>query len=201
MSNLTETKRETVPPEQWVDSYGDYLYRYALLRLKDDASAQDAVQETFLAGIKGLDRFDGRVDVKYWLRGILRNKIVDHIRKSVREHPVDDREGMDIVDQFSFKTFGIGPRKPKPWQFDPHQEYEKSEFWEVFQQCLSRLKGNIQQVFVLKMLEGMPTDEVCKVLEIEPNHLWVLNHRARKQLKSCLEVHWDREEAPDHVDV
>jgi RNA polymerase sigma-70 factor (TIGR02943 family) len=188
-------KRETTPPEEWVDQYGDYLYRYALMRLKDDASAQDAVQETFLAGIKGLDRFDGSVDVKYWLRGILRNKIVDHIRKSVREHPVDDREGMDIVDRFAFKAFGIASRSPRPWQFDPHREYEKTEFWGVFMKCVARLNESMREAFVLKMLDGMPTEEVCKVLDIEPNHLWVLNHRARKQLKTCLEANWDREES------
>jgi RNA polymerase sigma-70 factor (ECF subfamily) len=194
MSEAKETKRNTTPPEEWVDAYGDYLYRYALMRLKDDATAQDAVQETFLAGIKGLDNFDGRVDVKYWLRGILRNKIVDHIRKSVREHPVDDREGMDIVESFSFKMFGIAPRNPKPWQFTPDREFEKGEFWTAFEGCLSKLKDTMRRAFVLKMLEGMPTDEVCKVLDIEPNHLWVLNHRARNQLKTCLESKWDREE-------
>ncbi|MFT7515468.1 MAG: DNA-directed RNA polymerase specialized sigma24 family protein, partial [Candidatus Omnitrophota bacterium] len=70
-------------PDEWVDLYGDYLYRYALMRLKDSAAAQDVIQETFLAGFKGLEKFDGRVDIKYWLRGILRNKIVDYIRKAV----------------------------------------------------------------------------------------------------------------------
>ena len=195
MPDQNTNPRDVLPAEQWVDAYGDYLYRYALMRLRDDASAQDAVQETFLAGIKGLDRFDGRIEVKYWLRGILRNKIVDQIRKRVRMQPIEDREGMDILEHLSFKAFGIAERKPQPWQFDPHREYEKTEFWAVFEHCLSRLKDSMRQAFVLKMLEGMPSDEVCKVLGIEPNNLWVLNHRARKQLKTCLEANWDREES------
>ncbi len=194
MNSNTPTTADTIPPEQWVDAYGDYLYRFALLRLKDPATAQDAVQETFLAGIKGLDKFDGRVNVKYWLRGILRNKIVDHIRKSVREHPVDDTEGMDIVDRFSFKAFGVIDRTPKPWQFNPARDFEKNEFWRAFEHCLGRLNDNMRQAFVLKMVEGMPTDEICKVMNIHPNNLWVLNHRARHQLKTCLENNWDREE-------
>ena len=188
------TPKETTHPEQWVDEYGDYLYRFALLRLKDPSTAQDAVQETFLAGIKGLDQFDGRVDVKYWLRGILRNKIVDHIRKSVREHPVDDTEGQDIVDSYSFKLFGVTDRPTKPWQFDPSRAYEKNAFWKAFEECLGKLGDNMRQAFVLKMLEGMPTEKICKVMNIQPNNLWVLNHRARNQLKSCLEKNWDREE-------
>lgn len=184
----------TTPPEQWVDDYGDYLYRFALLRLKDPSTAQDAVQETFLAGIRGLDQFDGRVDVKYWLRGILRNKIVDHIRKSVREHPVDDTEGMELTDRLSFKAFGVVERSPKPWQFNPARDFEKNEFWKAFEQCLDKLSGSMRQAFVLKMIDGIPTEEICKVMNIQANNLWVLNHRARHQLKSCLEKNWDREE-------
>lgn len=185
----------TTPPDRWVDEYGDYLYRYALLRLKDQATAQDAVQETFLAGIKGLDQFDGRVDVKYWLRGILRNKIVDHIRKSVREHPVNNSEGLDIMESFSFKMFGIADRPAKPWQFNPSRDFEKKEFWKAFEHCLSKLNDSMRQAFVLKMIDGISTEEICKVMNIQPNNLWVLNHRARIQLKSCLETNWDREDS------
>ena len=75
--------------DQWVERYGDYLYRYALMRLRDPGTAEDAVQETFLAGIKHLEKFDGRVDVKYWLRGILKNKTVDHIRRGGETGDID----------------------------------------------------------------------------------------------------------------
>lgn len=194
MKKKTKAQKPPTPPEEWAESYGDYLYRYALMRLKDPINAEDAVQETFLAGIKGLDKFDGRVDVKYWLRGILRNKIVDYIRKNTREHPVDNEEGRDIVDSFSFKMFGIAERTPKPWQFAPEREFEKGEFWEAFQNCVSKLTDTMRQAFVLKMVDGMDSDEICKALNITPNNLWVLNHRARAQLKSCLESNWDREE-------
>ncbi len=184
----------TTPPDQWVEQYGDYLYRYALMRLKDPVNAEDAVQETFLAGIKGLEQFDGRVDVKYWLRGILRNKIVDYIRKSSREVPVQQDEGLDILDSFAFKAFGIAERSPKPWQFAPEREFEKSEFWQAFERCVGHLSDTMRQAFVMKMIDGMDSEDVCKALDIQPNNLWVLNHRARGLLKSCLEKNWDREE-------
>jgi len=82
-------------PEQWVEDYGDYLYRYALSRICDPAMAEDLVQETFLAGIKGLGAFDNRVEIKFWLRGILRNKVVDYIRKDVRLKYVAELEEFD----------------------------------------------------------------------------------------------------------
>lgn len=179
-------------PSLWVEKYGDYLMRYAQLRLKNYASAEDAVQETFLAGVKGLDRFDGRVEVKYWLRGILRNKIVDYIRKAVREQPVEDPESYELPQSTRMKVFGIPTSNPVPWEFDVHQAFDEKEFWRIFRECTDALQGNIQRAFVLKELEGLATPEVCKVLDISPNNLWVMIHRARNQLKKCLEQKWNR---------
>ena len=184
------TEPARLNPEEWVDLYGDYLYRFALLRLKDPASAEDAVQETFLAAIQGLDRFDGRMDIKYWLKGILRHKIVDHIRRAVREQPTEEVNDPELLDSMLFKLSGIPTMNPEPWHFDPHRAFENNEFWAIFHDCMAKLNGKLQQAFTLKMLEGMPTEEVCKVLDVEPNNLWVIMHRARGQLKSCLEKNW-----------
>ena len=178
------------PPEQWVDLYGDYLYRYALLRLRSPASAEDAVQETFLAAIKGLERFDGRIDIKYWLRGILRNKIVDHIRRSVREDVVEDTEAHKLIDSFWFKNSGVPTLRPAPWQFDPSRAFEKAEFWTAFRTCLAQMRDPFRAAFTLKMLEDVETEDVCKILGVSANHLWVIMHRARSQLKDCLEKKW-----------
>jgi RNA polymerase sigma-70 factor (ECF subfamily) len=181
-------------PDEWVDQYGDYLYRYALMRLKDPTAAKDVIQETYIAGFKGLDRFDGRVDVKYWLRGILRNKIVDHIRKAVRERPCEDPlefQDDDGISRNKMKYFGIPSSDPMPWEFEPHHAYEESEFWTIFRQCVDQLKDNHRQAYVLKEIEGMSTDEVCEIMDISPNNLWVVIHRARAQLKTLLEKNWN----------
>lgn len=192
--NPTESPAQTAPadPAEWIDRYGDYLMRYALLRLKDHAAAEDVVQETFLAGIRGLESFDGRTDIKFWLRGILRNKIVDHIRKAVRERPIENLEEFEKPEHYKMKLFGIPPTDPKPWEFDIHQAYEESEFWGIFRGCVEQLNGPIQQAFVLKELEGLSTQEICKVMNITPNNLWVMIHRARAQLKTCIETKWNR---------
>ncbi len=186
------TPAAPVDPDSWVDQYGDYLFRYALMRLRDHDAARDAVQETFLAGLKSFDRYDGRVEIKYWLRGILRFKIIDHMRKLAHEkmlEPIDDEH---VLDSLLFKASGIPTMNPPPWQFDPRAAFDRAEFWPIFEECLGRLKEPIRQAFVLKTVEDMDTEEVCKVLEITPNHLWVLNHRARGLLKKCLESKWQR---------
>jgi len=176
--------------ERWVEKYGDYLYRYALMRLRDPGVAEDAVQETFLAAIRNLHQFDGRVDVKYWLRGILRNKIVDIIRKSVRKREIEDESQQDMVNSFLFKVSGVPTTRPKSWAINVDEAFAQEEFWAAFESCLAGLKEPLRSAFVLKMLEDQETDEICKELDITPNYLWVMLHRARGQLKECLEHKW-----------
>ena len=190
----SESTKEIVPPEQWLALYGDYLFRFALLRLRNKSAAEDAVQDTFLAGIRGLDRFDGRVEVKFWLRGILHNKIVDIIRASVKQNNISDREREDMEppSSFLFKQAGIPSRRPDEWGFDPSKAFERGEFWGVFRGCVEKLKGKQQQAFVLKEMDNLSSEEVCKLLDVSPNNLWVLVHRARKQLKTCLNTNWNQ---------
>ncbi|MAH39815.1 MAG: RNA polymerase subunit sigma-24 [Puniceicoccaceae bacterium] len=188
--NLNKNPKIT-PPEQWVDLYGDYLYRYALSRLKNPDLASDCVQDTFLAGIKSLEKFDGRLDIKFWLRGIMRNKIVDQIRKSIRSQMVDiDKEDEALMESFWFKYSGIATTNPDPWEFNPRKHYDNQEFWVVFQDCVGNLKSPQKEAFVLKMLEDLSTEEICKELDISANYLWVLLHRAREQLKNMLTDKW-----------
>ncbi|MDG1241402.1 MAG: sigma-70 family RNA polymerase sigma factor [Opitutae bacterium] len=174
-----------------MDRYGNYLYAYAMSRLRNADAAADCVQDTFLAGIKALERFDGSRDIKFWLRGIMRNKIVDQIRKSIKENKVDiDNEDEALLESFWFKYSGIATTNPDPWQFNPRKAYDNTEFWDVFNACIDKVKQPARQAFVLRMLEDMETEEVCKVMDITPNYLWVLLHRARQQLKMALEEKW-----------
>lgn len=191
MPNVEKENSNIKQPSEWVDLYGDYLYRYALSRLKNPEVAADCVQDTFLAGIKALDKFDGRLDIKFWLRGIMRNKIVDQIRKSIKSQTVDiSQEDEALMESMWFKYSGIATTNPDPWEFNPRKQFDNKEFWAVFLECVDLLKNPIKQAFVLKMLEDKTTEEVCKVMDITPNYLWVLIHRAREQLKSILKEKW-----------
>jgi RNA polymerase sigma-70 factor (ECF subfamily) len=177
-------------PDTWLDEHGDYLLQYAFVRLRNRAAAEDALQETFLAAIKAFERYDGKTPVRYWLRGILRHKVVDYIRKASREVAVDDTESGEILDSFKFKAFGILDQNPPDWKFDPQNAFERKEFMSVFYHCMKHLNDQMGQAFILRELEGLSTNEICKQLDLTPNNLWVMLHRARKQLKSCLESNW-----------
>lgn len=189
-------KTEIAPPYTWVDRYGDYLYGFAMSRLRNPDAAHDCVQDTFLAAIKALDRFDGSRDIKFWLRGIMRNKIVDQIRRSVKENKVDiQAEDEALIESFWFKYSGIATTNPDPWQFNPRKHYDNSEFWVIFDRCIQQVKEPARQAFILRVLEDLSTEEVCKVMNISSNYLWVLLHRARSQLKTLIEANWTGSDA------
>ena len=179
-----------VDPESWVDEYGDYLYRYAVSRLRDESTAQDVVQETLLAAFKGAKNFSGNSTEKTWLVGILKHKIVDYIRKASRERSYEDvslAEGR--VEDF-FDRKGRWKSGSSEWIVHPRKAFEQKEFWDVFESCLGDLQERLRSVFVLRELEGLPAEEICKELEITSTNLWVMLYRARARLKECLEENW-----------
>ena len=181
---------DTINPEQWVEEHGDIMFRYAYVRLKDHAKAEDIVQETFLAAMKAQERYQGRSSERSWLMGILRHKLIDYLRKSAREVKMDDMESEDFVDTLMFKEVGIPHWRPPKWQFNPRKVFEQKEFWEVFSSCLAKLDKRMNLAFTMKELENMTTEEVCKELGVEPTYLWVILYRARNSLKTCLEKNW-----------
>ena len=184
-----------VNPERWVQEYGDTLFGFAALRVRDRAIAQDLVQETFLAAIKARDSFGGRSTERAWLFGILRNKLTDYYRLQSREVPLADLESLLPEEQGAFGASGLTKDgwvhgvEPKAWE-TPEEILSSKEFREVLKRCLSGLPDKVAQVFVLREIDGISSDEICKDLGVSPNNVWVMLHRARMGLRRCLEVHW-----------
>ena len=190
--NPTDPESIETRPELWLDRYGDLLFRDAMVRLGDRSAASDAVQETLLAALRGVraGRFDGRVAFRTWLRAILRNKAVDQIRRRVRERPFDTSDPDGIGETLLYKLTGVPAASPENWAFDLETAFEREEFWEAFEACTSRLSDIQRSVFTMKVIDGVSTQEVCKILGIKPNNMGVLLHRSREALKRCLEKSW-----------
>ena len=172
-------------PETWVDRYGDILYRFACQRLNDTATAEELVQETFLAAFRTRAGFRGQSAESTWLMGILKHKIVDHLRKSGREKCFSDTPD-GIVDSL-FKSIGHRKRRPPAWNGDPAQLMENEQFLQALQNCMDGLPAVQRQSFVLRTVDEQAADDVCKELGVTPTNLWVLLHRARLRLRECLE--------------
>lgn len=185
-------EKDTTEPEEWVDEYGDYLFRYARLMLHDTGYAEDVVQETFLAALDARKSFAGRSSIKTWLTGILRRKIADHIRKKRRENSAQDvgSDGEEGLDKY-FNHEGEWEEGPAPWLvLNPRRLFEKKEFWEIFKKCLATLPPTQADAFTLREIEGMTTPELCDTLGVTENNIWVMLHRARIRLRECLEINW-----------
>ena len=201
----------SLDPVAWVDQHGDYLYRYAMFRLRDEAAAEDAVQETLLSALQAHSKFAGRGSERTWLVGILKHKIADHFRRLSREAPVgqDEGEWLEHTELFMREGEWVGhwvsaamPAEahlgPIEWHASPEELLEQHEFWEVFQECLSPLPARIASAFTLREVDGLTSEEICELLQIKTNNLWVMLHRARAHLRRCVELNWfSRETAKD----
>jgi RNA polymerase sigma-70 factor (ECF subfamily) len=182
----------TVNPRE-VERFRGYLTRYALLQLRDQSAAEDVVQETLLAAIQGGSRFSGKSTVKTWLTGILKHKIIDQLRRQLREQPLlqsedDDRSEGDIVDTL-FKPDGHWQSFPASWG-DPDKALEKKEFWETFEMCSKLMPVKTARVFMMREVMELTTEEICKELNITATNCWVMLHRARLSLRECLQTKW-----------
>lgn len=182
-------------PEEWVDLYGDDLYCYALKFIPQTDIAQNLIQETFLAGLKGRASFAGKSSEKTWLIGILKNKITDHLRAKYKEvaasQLIDDEK---TIEGFFDSQSSHLAQEPKSWEFNPTILLENKEFWKSFNDCLSHLPEKTAQAFSLREIESMDSEEICKVLGISSTNFWVLMHRARIQLRQCLESNWFKDD-------
>lgn len=177
-------------PEIWVDLYGDSLYRYALTRVNDPSAAEDLVQETFLAALSARSHFQGRSSEKTWLIGILKHKIVDHYRRSIREQPLASDEMERRETDAMFNETGQWKERPGRWSLNPSRVFEQREFLSVLEGCLSLLPARTAEAFVLREMEGLTTKEICNTLKVSATNCWVMLYRARMQLRRCIEERW-----------
>lgn len=188
-------------PNSWVDEFSDEFFRFAVGRVKDHAVAEDLVQDTFLSALKSLPNFRGDCPEKSWLYNILRNKIIDHFRKKTNQelkHSSSDNESQN-EDTFLNRFFHhsgkhsehwMSDANPKKWAVSADSIMEDKEFMEFLMLCLSYLPETWSKVFSLKNIEDYSTKEICKELAITPSNLWTIIHRAKLQLRSCLEKNW-----------
>ena len=169
-----------------------YLIRFAQLQLRNDAWAEDAVSETLLAALSKPQAFDNRSQLKTWLVGILKNKLVDMIRANTRTLSTTDdsadHEG-DELDKLAFQADGHFVEPPNAWG-DPHKTLQQQQFFQVLDVCLERLPPALGRVCLMREWLELSSQEVCKELSFTPTNLYVQLHRARLRLQECMNIHW-----------
>lgn len=186
-------------PELWVEQFGDALFSFAALRVRDRGIAEDLVQETFLAAVKGQASFDGRSSRLTWLISILKRKVIDHYRRANTARGGKGEVSLEeLGDDFGRKIFndrGEFKRTVERWPGDPESALQEQEFWDVFHECRQSLPKNLLAAFNLRELDQFDTASVCSELGISASNLSVRIYRARLLLRQCLERKWFRDHA------
>ncbi len=178
--------------EQQLVAQRDYLMRFARLQLRNDAWAEDAVSETLLAALSKPQAFEARSQLKTWLVGILKHKIIDSLRQRQREVVLDngtDDEASDPLEHMAFKADGHFAEKPADWG-NPERDMQSRQFFDVLEACTDKLPPVQGRLFLMREWLEMSSEEICKELAMTPTNLYVQLHRARLRLRDCLELNW-----------
>ena len=177
------------PAAQDLDKHRPQLLKYAMLQLRNHAQAEDAVQETLIAALRGIEGFAGGSSLRTWLTGILKHKIIDSIRKTSREQSLDQFESSPDDMDGLFAVDGHYADKPANWG-NPEDSLSRQRFFEAFRLCMESLPKTTAQAFAMREVMGMETQEICTTLRITSSNCWVLLYRARMRLRECLERNW-----------
>lgn len=179
-------------PELWLDRHGDALYAFALLRVQQPALAEDLVQDTLLAALAGRADFSGAAQERTWLIGILKYKIIDHLRRAGREERFDPEaaDAAEFAAEFDRSGHWVAPPTHR---HDPAFMAENRELREALERCIAQLPDPQRQLFVLREIDGYATDELLDLLAISTaGNLWVMLSRARERMRCCLQASWSR---------
>jgi RNA polymerase sigma-70 factor (TIGR02943 family) len=178
--------------EQELVAQRGYLMRFARLQLRNDAWAEDAVSETLLAALARPQAFEGRSQLKTWLVGILKHKIIDAMRQRQREVTLDsgsDDDSADPLEHIAFRTDGHFADKPADWG-NPEQDLKSRQFMTILEACTEKLPPVQGRLFLMREWMEMSSEDICKELALTPTNLYVQLHRARLRLRECLELNW-----------
>lgn len=179
-----------VNPGQWVNKYADYLYAYAVRRIDDAELSRELVQETFLAALENAKNFEGHSSEKTWLTAILKNKIFDVYRS--RSSGLRNVAFSEAYPEFFNQADGHWKVEYRPKEFPARDEdaIESKDFNHILQLCLKKLPASWHAVFKMKFMDEEDTKAICKELKVTPSNYWVIIHRAKVNLRACLQKHW-----------
>lgn len=181
-SNLTSVIKH------WVELYSDSMYSWAFYKTSNKEVSEDLVQDTFMVAVQTFNKFEGKSDPKTWLFAILNHKIYDHYRKNFR-NPILI-ENATLQNLFDSNGSWIPEEKPQLWGDDTEHLLDDTEFQKTLKLCMGRLPENWSMAIHFKYLDERNSEQICQELGIATTNFWQILHRAKLQLRKCLELNW-----------
>jgi RNA polymerase sigma-70 factor (TIGR02943 family) len=185
--------------EHQLEQHRIYLLRFARLQLRNEAWAEDAVSETLLAALVKPQAFENKSQLKTWLVGILKHKVIDVLRAQTREASINfdvDGDGSDELDALMFQKDGHFVNAPLIWNGmnaavdNPEGRLSSNQFFKVLEACTDKLPASQGRIFLMREWLELSVEEICKELDLTTTNLYVQLHRARLRLRECLEINW-----------
>lgn len=185
---------------QFVNAVREQMLAFARLQLDDYHLAEDVVQEALMAALQHSHQFKGESAFKSWVFAILKNKIVDSLRKNSKYTLISDlhngEEGMeDQLIHTLFNESGFWHKDSRPNPFDnswcnPEAQVRSEGFWQILEACLVNLPSDQARAFLMREYVELSTIEICQTMLISSSAYYVLMHRARLGLQTCLNIRW-----------
>lgn len=195
---MSKQNTNLLKPETWVSLYSDQLFRFAMSRVNNQEKAEDLVQDTFVSALKNISGFKGKSSEVTWLYSILRNKIIDFYRSKEKKmassfYNLDDENGNDHFFYTSGKNEGhwVDGTSTNVFYESADKPLEREEFMRILKLCMDLLPIKWSEVFRMKNIEEVESKEICKELNITASNLWVIIHRAKLQMRECMEKKWE----------
>ncbi len=182
--------------KSWVDLYSDKMYSWAFHKTNNKETSEDLVQDTFLAAFNSIQKFEGKSEPKTWLFAILNNKIAEHYRKVYRNPVITGSLGnegfnVNVTGIFFDKNDSwLKEERPQSWPDAQIHLLDDHDFNNVLENCMNKLPANWYAALQLKYIEEKKGDLICQELDIAATNFWQILHRAKLQLRKCLDVNW-----------
>lgn len=174
--------------KNWVNEFTNELYKWAYYKTSSTETSEDLVQETFLVAAEKFNTFKGDSSPKTWLFSILNHKIIDYYRKNVNK-PITIESSI-ISDYFDEDGSWQLEKRPKDWNDEENHLLDDGDFQQILQKCLDALPEKWNTCVKLKYLTEKSGEEICQELGIAPTNFWQIVHRAKLQLRNCIENNW-----------
>ncbi|SHO56098.1 RNA polymerase factor sigma-70 [Vibrio quintilis] len=185
----------------FIESLRKQMVKFAILQIQDEHLAEDAVQEAIISAYQNIDKFERQAALKTWIFAILKNKLIDLLRKEKRTTAASQLESGHCSDGYCGNEEGLMEQlfnknghwhkheRPVKWQ-QPDSGIESEHFWRVFETCLNALPERYGRLFMMREFLELESTEICHNETISVNHLNVTLYRARLRLRECLENNW-----------
>jgi len=187
MQNIIDDKNTLSTINSWVEEFSENMYSWALHKTSCKETAEDLVQETFLAAVQSFEKFEGKSQPKSWLYGILNNKIANHHRKNMKSPQISSTDN-DLFNE------GNGHWKleqmPTNWHEGELHLLDNQDFKNTMQNCMEKLPTAWASAIQLKYLEEKKAEIICQELNLTVTNYWQILHRAKLQLRKCVDINW-----------